>query len=297
MHFNDRKAFHAGDLSAVAGLPASSLQGCRARARVVVDPQSLASEVKKGKDDLSKAAAVLLAVSANKGDAAKSRETARKIVESSSDVEARIVAATAVLKASLGSSDAEDVDAVDAAVSALGEIAETHDISAGALEAVALVAQAACVRRDLDGAVAAAEGAKTWSHDSPAAQLVSAWVDVCRGGEEQYRSAYYTFQEYADTAGEPDGVARMQTAQAACEIQMGNYEEADATLKAVLNKKAEYGDALANTAVLAALRGQREAAQDAYTRLKAADTAHPLVQKITHAESEFDRLAQKYVAA
>ena len=299
-HFNERKAFHTGDLSTFLSDAEgkNALKALLIRARVEVDAGKLGAEVKKPKDDVSKAAATLLASRQGK-DATKVRDAARGVMESTPDADAKVVAAVTVLNTSLGAAkdDDEAVDAVDAAIAALGEIADTQDLSRGALEALALLAQAACSRRDLDDALARAESVKEWSQDSPLTQLLTAWLDLARGGEDHYRSAYYTFQEYADTATDSAAKARMAIAQAVCELQMGNYEEADATLANVLAKDADNADALANKTVLAALRGQRDDWRKTYDHLATVDATHPLVRKVTKAEADFDRLAQQYITA
>ncbi|BFZ58938.1 hypothetical protein PYCC9005_006006 [Savitreella phatthalungensis] len=303
-YYNERKLFHTGDLQGFLSEVADSspdndgLKAMVARAEAATGVSSSG-----GKDDLSAAKAALATLtSAAKGKKAKAAtEAARKVLDNTSDPAARLVAATAVLAGALASGDGEAIDGV---AGALEEISEAQDLGAGSLEALALQVQAAVCRGEgvgddaVEEAHGAVENAKAWSHDAPALQLCAGWVDVVRGGSDAYRAAYYTFQEYADTADASGaGAARMAVAQAVTELLMGNLDEAAATLdRALENTTHKNADALANKAVLEALK---PAAQPSFRthldNLAQVDPSHPLLAKLKTKEDEFDRLAKGYL--
>lgn len=270
--FNEKNAFYKGRFRTVID-DASSKQGAESlvlRASVELDPSKAVKDLKSSKDAVHQAA---YALALHKTDRiTESLKIADKLM-SSTDVDVQLIVATVL---------ARDPDRIDDAIDILSSMENS-------LEAVALLIQVYLTTHQLAAAQTALQSAKSWAQDAELIQLAEMWVSLRVGGTDNYQSAFYTAQEFADSAGSS---ARMLLAQAVAEIQLGNYEEAEGTLQQVLQKEPDLPDALANLVVLSTLTGKDST--DAVEKLNKADRSHPLAVEIQSKSDEFDSLASNY---
>lgn len=271
--FNEKNAFYKGLYHTVVDDTTNKdgAQSLRLRAQIELDPAKMVKDLKSSKDDLGKAAYSLALHRTGKAtEAYKIADT----LTTSDDPDVQLIVAT-VLARDISSGRYED------AIDILSSMEDS-------LESVAILIQIYLSTNQLSQAQSTLKAAKSWAQDAELIQLADAWVSLRQGGDG-YQSAFYTFQEFADSNGAP---TRMQLAQAVTEIELGHYDEAASTLSQILAKEPENADALANMVTLSGLTGQ-----DASTHLdtlQASDSTHPAVVQYNEKSAEFDSLAKNY---
>jgi coatomer protein complex subunit epsilon len=157
----------------------------------------------------------------------------------------------------------------------------------GSLEAVLLLTHVHLSSNRLDLAVREVAAAKRWAQDSLLINLAEAWVSLRQGGSEKYQSAFYVYEELAQT--DQFGSPSSGVGQAVSEMLLGRYEEAEVGLQTTMGKEA-------NAAVLAAVIGKREGVEGYMAKLTEMDGSHPLLVGCREKSQMFDEAARKYSA-
>ncbi|KAL8779248.1 MAG: hypothetical protein Q9203_001557 [Teloschistes exilis] len=173
----------------------------------------------------------------------------------------------------------------------------------GNLEAIAIITQIHLQQNRTDLALKEVAAARKWAQDSLLVNIAESWVGTRVGGES-YQSAFYVFEEMAQTPSSTS--TKSLVSQAITELHLGRLPEADAALnQALQQQKNEAGEgrsssskdddveAVANAVVLATLMGKREE-QERY--LKELRKGHALVVDLDEKGRAFDLAAGKYAA-
>jgi coatomer protein complex subunit epsilon len=116
---------------------------------------------------------------------------------------------------------------------------------------VAVVVQIYLQMNRLDLAKKEVESCKAWAEDAMLAQLMEAWVGLRVGGGDRYQNAYYIYEEIATSSTSP--TIKSMVGEAVCNIQMGQYPEAEGILQEALAKEPTNTDAIVNQIVLSTL--------------------------------------------
>ncbi|KAF9995094.1 hypothetical protein BGZ80_003631, partial [Entomortierella chlamydospora] len=119
------------------------------------------------------------------------------------------------------------------------------------LESVAVVVQIYLQMNRLDLARKEVDSCKSWAEDAMLAQLMEAWVGLRVGGGDRYQNAYYIYEEIATSSTSP--TVKSLVGEAVCNIQMGQYPEAEGILQEALAKEPGNTDAIVNQIVLSTL--------------------------------------------
>ena len=175
----------------------------------------------------------------------------------------------------------------------------------GSLDAVALATQIHLSGNRSDLAAGEVRRARAWAQDSLLVNLAEAWTGMREGGSEKYQSAFYVFEELATA--EATKSWRSQAAQAACEMHLGRWDEAEAAMTEALKMVNASGDAakvveggkekanvLANAVALNAVLGKEVERQELLSKLQAADGEHALVDDLRKKQELFEGAKGKY---
>lgn len=269
--FNEKNAFYKGLYQSIID-DASDKPEAKSlvlRAQIELDPASSIKSLKGAKDDLSRSAyALALHKTGSTTEAMKVADS----LTTTEDPEVQLIVATTL---------ARDEERIEDAIEILSSIDNS-------LEAVALLIQIYLSTNQFTQAQSTLKAAKSWAQDAELIQLADAWVSLRQGGDG-YQSAFYTFQEFADSNGSP---TRMQLSQAVSEIELGHYDEAESTIAQVLAKEPDNADALANRIALSALTGQD--ASEYVEKLRKVDQDHPAIELLDEKVSEFSAFAANY---
>ncbi|KAL9582310.1 MAG: hypothetical protein Q9212_003368 [Teloschistes hypoglaucus] len=169
----------------------------------------------------------------------------------------------------------------------------------GNLEAIAIITQIHLQQNRTDLAHKEVSAARKWAQDSLLVNIAESWVGTRVGGES-YQSAFYVFEEMAQTPSSTS--AKSLVAQAITELHLGRLPEAEAALNQALQQhqqqqqqqqKNDDVEAVANAVVLATLMGKREE-QERY--LKELRGGHALLVDLEEKGRAFDAAAGKYAA-
>ena len=115
-----------------------------------------------------------------------------------------------------------------------------------------------------------------------------------RLGGEAYQSAFYVFEEIAQT---PSSTAsKALISQAITELHLGRLPEAEAALKQALELPQKDAEALANAVVLMTLMGKTGEGDKYLEELRTMDAEHPLLRDLEEKGSLFDQASGKYSA-
>ncbi|KAI4201445.1 MAG: hypothetical protein LQ350_003204 [Teloschistes chrysophthalmus] len=207
----------------------------------------------------------------------------------------------------------------------------------GNLEAIAIITQIHLQQNRTDLALKEVAAARKWAQDSLLVNIAESWVGtrvVClpcspnslpqstqskaanttsnqpiQGGES-YQSAFYVFEEMAQTPSSTS--AKSLVAQAITELHLGRLPEAEAALNQALQQhqrqqndegsssssKDDDVEAVANAVVLATLMGKREEQERYLKELKGGrgGEGHALVVDLEEKGRAFDAAAGKYAA-
>lgn len=270
--YNEKNAFYKGLFQTVVDDASAKTGGglLVLRSRIELDPAAVARDLNGGTTDIGRAT---YALALHKlGKTTEAMKIADTLLDSTyTDV--RITIATIL---------ARETDRFDDAIYLLSSVDDN-------LEAIALLIHIYLVTNRLSLAQQTLQSAKAWAQDAELIQLAESWVALKAGGTDQYQSAFYTAQEFADAAGSP---LRMLLAQAVSEIHLGNYDEASDTLQTILAEDPQMADALANLVVLQTITGKDTTRTRA--DLESADPNHTMVVELQDKISEFESLKTAY---
>ncbi|KAF1962139.1 hypothetical protein CC80DRAFT_434924 [Byssothecium circinans] len=161
----------------------------------------------------------------------------------------------------------------------------------GSLDAVALIVQIHLRQNRTDLAAKEAQRARKWAQDSLLVNLAESWVGMREGGEK-YQSAFYVFEELAQTAQSQS--SHSLVAQAVSELHLGRLPEAEAALEQAIALNDNNADTFANSIVLNILLGKKEEADKLKTRLEGVDKEHRALVDWQEKKGEFAKAASKY---
>ncbi|KAF9130685.1 hypothetical protein BGW39_002787 [Mortierella sp. 14UC] len=164
------------------------------------------------------------------------------------------------------------------------------------LESVAVVVQIYLQMNRLDLARKEVEACKSWAEDAMLAQLMEAWVGLRTGGGDRYQNAYYIYEEIATSSTSP--TVKSLIGEAVCNIQMGQYPEAEGILQEALSRDPTNTDAIVNQIVLSTLLSKpAEEISALVQQLQSVAPNHSYLQDLDLKSSLFDRAAQRFAVA
>ncbi|KAF2686995.1 hypothetical protein K458DRAFT_416314 [Lentithecium fluviatile CBS 122367] len=161
----------------------------------------------------------------------------------------------------------------------------------GSLDAVALIIQIHLRQNRTDLAAKEAQRARKWAQDSLLVNLAESWVGMREGGEK-YQSAFYVFEELAQTAQTQS--PHSLVAQAVSELHLGRLPEAEAALQQAVELDGANADTLANFVVLNTLLGKRGEVKGLKEKLGKVDKEHRVLRDWEEKRGEFERAKAKY---
>ncbi|KAG0055630.1 hypothetical protein BGZ83_007930 [Gryganskiella cystojenkinii] len=164
------------------------------------------------------------------------------------------------------------------------------------LDSVAVVVQIYLQMNRIDLAKKEVEACKTWAEDAMLAQLMEAWVGLRVGGGDRYQNAYYIYEEIATSSTQP--TVKSLVGEAVCNIQMGQYPEAEGILQEALTREPTNTDAIVNQIVLSTLQSKpTEEINILVQQLQSVAPNHSYLQDLDLKSSLFDRAAQRFAIA
>ncbi|KAF2269865.1 hypothetical protein CC78DRAFT_529034 [Lojkania enalia] len=175
-----------------------------------------------------------------------------------------------------------------------GEIEEALSVLSrhqGSLDAVALIVQIHLQQNRTDLAAKEAQRARKWAQDSLLVNIAESWVGMREGGEK-YQSAFYVFEELAQTSQSQS--PHSLVAQAVSELHLGRLPEAEAALQQAISIDSNYADTVANLIVLNILLGKKDEVAKLKEQLQGVDKEHRALMDWSEKKEEFDRAKAKY---
>ncbi|KAL9062007.1 MAG: hypothetical protein Q9206_000098 [Seirophora lacunosa] len=163
----------------------------------------------------------------------------------------------------------------------------------GNLEAIALITQIHLQQHRTDLALKEVSAARKWAQDSLLVNIAESWVGMRVGGES-YQSAFYVFEEMAQTPSSTS--TKSLVSQAVSELHMGRLPEAEAALNQALQNDPENIQAVANAIVLATIMGKSAEQQSYLEELKKLHSNHAFLTDLKEKSDLFDQAAGKYAA-
>ncbi|KAL8798326.1 MAG: hypothetical protein Q9223_007940 [Gallowayella weberi] len=163
----------------------------------------------------------------------------------------------------------------------------------GNLEAIALITQIHLQQNRTDLALKEVSAARKWAQDSLLVNIAESWVGMRVGGDS-YQSAFYVFEEMAQTPSSTS--TKSLISQAISEIHLGRLPEAEAALNQALQNEPHDIEAMANAVVLATIMGKTAEQQQFLEQLKREKSNHALLVDLDERNSLFDQAAGKYSA-
>ncbi|KAF2709902.1 coatomer subunit epsilon [Pleomassaria siparia CBS 279.74] len=161
----------------------------------------------------------------------------------------------------------------------------------GSLDAVALIVQIHLQQNRTDLATKEAQRARKWAQDSLLVNIAESWVGMREGGEK-YQSAFYVFEELAQTAQSQS--PHSLVAQAVSELHLGRLPEAEAALQQAIAIDANSADTIANLIVLNTLLGKKDETAKLKAQLGIVDAQHRAVTDWREKKDEFEKARAKY---
>ncbi|KAL1933880.1 hypothetical protein VTP01DRAFT_7970 [Rhizomucor pusillus] len=160
------------------------------------------------------------------------------------------------------------------------------------LECVALATQIYLQMDRVDLARKEVAHAKSWAEDALLLQLMEAWVDLRIGGDK-YQEAFYIYEEFGQS--NADASTKVLNGQAAANIALGRYPEAESLLMEAMNKNSDDPDTLVNMIVCANLTSKPADVINRYvSQLREVAPQHPFLQDLDLKSSLFDRTASRF---
>jgi coatomer protein complex subunit epsilon len=125
-------------------------------------------------------------------------------------------------------------------------------------------------------------------------QLHSSFYQILTAhqGGEKYQSAFYVFEELAQTSQSQS--PHSLVAQAVSELHLGRLPEAEAALQQAIAIQPRSADTIANLIVLNTLLGKKAETQQLKEQLAGADKEHRALKDWAEKKEEFARAAGKY---
>ncbi|KAL8933463.1 MAG: hypothetical protein Q9211_005770 [Gyalolechia sp. 1 TL-2023] len=144
-----------------------------------------------------------------------------------------------------------------------------------------------------DLALKEVSAAKKWAQDNLLVNIAESWIGMRVGGES-YQSAFYVFEEMAQTPSSSS--SKSLISQAISELHLGRFPEAEAALNQALQNDPKDTAALANAIVLATIMGKSAEQQQYLTELQRQQSDHVLLSDLEEKRGLFDQAAGKYAA-
>lgn len=151
------------------------------------------------------------------------------------------------------------------------------------LEMMALAVQICLRMNRVDLAEKMVNAMSAVDEDAPLTQLATAWVGLQQGGDK-LQEAFFIFQELGD---KHTWTGRLHNGLAACQMQLGRWEEAEAELLQAFEKNAKDPDTLANLAVVS-LHLNKPATRY-FTLLKGIAPQHSLLVRTAEAQGAIEK--------
>lgn len=151
------------------------------------------------------------------------------------------------------------------------------------LEMMALAVQICLRMNRVDLAEKMVEAMSAVDEDAPLSQLATAWVGLQQGGDK-LQEAFFVYQELGDKY---TWTGRLHNGLAACQMQLGRWEEAEAELLQAFEKNAKDPDTLANLAVVS-LHLNKPATRY-FTLLKGVAPGHSLLARTAEAQEAIEK--------
>jgi coatomer protein complex subunit epsilon len=160
-----------------------------------------------------------------------------------------------------------------------------------------------------DLATKEAQRARKWAQDSLLVNIAESWIGMrevhisllplqttkannyLQGGEK-YQSAFYVFEELAQTSQSQS--PHSLVAQAVSELHLGRLPEAEAALQQAHEIAPNNADTIANLVVLNTLLGKTKETADLKKQLAQADGEHRALKDWKEKKGEFEKAAAKY---
>ncbi|KAL8734627.1 MAG: hypothetical protein Q9181_003127 [Wetmoreana brouardii] len=158
-----------------------------------------------------------------------------------------------------------------------------------------LITQIHLQQNRTDLALKEVSAGRKWAQDSLLVNIAESWVGMRVGGES-YQSAFYVFEEMAQTPSSTS--SKSLVSQAVSELHLGRLPEAEAALNQALqnNESKKDIEAIANAVVLATMMG-KSAEQERYLEeLRKEKEDHMLLRDLEEKERLFDQALGKYAA-
>lgn len=111
-------------------------------------------------------------------------------------------------------------------------------------------------------------------------------------GGEKYQSAFYVFEELAQTSQSQS--PHSLVAQAVSELHLGRLPEAEAALQQAIEIDPKSADTIANLIVLNTLLGKTEQTAQLKQQLESTNSEHRAVKDWAEKKSDFQKAAAKY---
>ncbi|KAF2201645.1 hypothetical protein GQ43DRAFT_440392 [Delitschia confertaspora ATCC 74209] len=161
----------------------------------------------------------------------------------------------------------------------------------GSLDAVALIVQIHLQQNRIDLAAKEAQRARKWAQDSLLVNIAESWVGMREGGEK-YQSAFYVFEELAQS--NQSQSAHSLVAQAVSELHLGRLPEAEAALQQALVINEKYADTIANMIVLNTILGNTAETEELKAQLENVNPEHRALAEWREKREEFTRAMGRY---
>ncbi|KAI8367342.1 coatomer epsilon subunit-domain-containing protein [Choanephora cucurbitarum] len=163
------------------------------------------------------------------------------------------------------------------------------------LECSALAVQIYLLMDRLDLARNEVASVKTWAEDALLLQMMEAWVDLRVGGEK-YQEAFYIYEEFGQSS--TAQTVKVLNGQAAANLTLGRYPEAESLLLEAQNKDSNDPDTIINMIACAILTAKPQDVVNRYvSQLKEVAPEHPYIKDLDLKSSLFDRCASRYALA
>ncbi|KAF7725202.1 hypothetical protein EC973_000368 [Apophysomyces ossiformis] len=160
------------------------------------------------------------------------------------------------------------------------------------LECTALAVQIYLQMDRLDLARNEVNQAKSWAEDALLLQMMEGWVGLRVGGDK-YQEAFYIYEEFGQS--NTAQTMKVLNGQAAANLALGRYPEAESLLLEALTKNSDDPDTLVNMIVCATLTSKPQDVLNRYVnQLREVAPNHPFLEDLDLKSSFFDRAAARF---
>ncbi len=115
-------------------------------------------------------------------------------------------------------------------------------------------------------------------------------------GGERYQSAFYVFEEMAQTPASSGTANKSLVSQAIAELHLGRLPEAESALQQAVKQDPADVEAIANSIVLNVIMGKEKNAEELRRDLEDLAPEHLLLVDLKEKSEAFDQAAMKYSA-